>query len=330
MIQIPRDTLKNNQLEAEDIIRILNSFPLQEAPPPPQPQAPILGQIGEKKIVESIRGFECIKPGPHSGDLIVWRKSHPEIRIMLEIKNYSHRVPREQYEKFLRDLEPFSGGIFVSNEPISGLQLPPVFENIIILQSHDADLVQLACETLWVKLLEQQKYTFIQTPNSECASSLVETLETLARIKIATEGMRKNIQKASDRILLDIERALFRTREVAERLVREHEPSKIFYGRIRLPEEIVEPFREPLNRFIQKYFGEAAALIRRKNVVEISGAEKKLAIGIFRTKIELTFAPSTWDFRGISHLSCADGLVTFALTKKNILSDIWENIHKLF
>lgn len=71
-----------------------------------------IGKNGESVVMKMLgeAGFACVKPGYHSCDCIV------EEVIAIEVKLYSGRVPRDEVDKFYRDLEtnPYPIGVFLS------------------------------------------------------------------------------------------------------------------------------------------------------------------------------------------------------------------------
>lgn len=337
---------------AEQIINILNDM-VYEAQPPPKIEkiAFTLGREAEMKL--EIKDFESRKPGPHSGDLLIWKKDFPDIVIMIEMKNYTNAVPVEQYEKFIYDLElnHFAGGIFVANKPISNFSEPSVQSNKIILTSHDAKMVQLACETLWLKLYENSRFGLMDSEILQQSRALAGSLETLVRVKSTIENMKKYIKKNSALVLHDIDRYIFESREIIKQIILNFKPATITFTNtpIRLPEMMPLDFKIALERFInsdeflydldreniccsqEKNTVSISFLLRKKESEENANtANKKLKIVIFKTKVEISFEPCHYNFQGVDFLNYSEGSVIFILTKKNIASHIYENILKFW
>ncbi len=351
-------------LTPEKIINILNDFVHETAPPPKiEKIAFTLGREAEEKL--TIKDFESRKPGPHSGDLLIWKKDFPDIVIMIVMKNYTNAVPAEQYEKFIRDLElnRFTGGIFVANKPITGFSEQSVQSNKIILTSHDSKLVQLACDTLWLKLYENSRFGLLDSDILHQSRTLASGLETLVRVKSTIENMRKYIKKNSALLLHDIDRYIFESREIIKNIVLNFKPHRNTFtaAPLRLPEMMLFDFKTALERFFnsdeflrglnreqiyvseekntvqyafspsktQSVFEEKDTSLRDVSCKSLKINEestKKIKLTIFKTKVEISFKPSNYNFQGVEYLNYSEGSVIFILTKKNIESCIYESI----
>lgn len=359
-IIIKRSELKTHLqcLNSEEIIRLLNT-----APPPflniKKEEGNDLipfekGKRSELSISEGIKDFESRKPPVHSGDLLIWKKDFPEIIIMLEIKNYSSNVPHDQYDKFIYDLElnKFTGGIFISNKPISNFSEPQVQSNKIILFSHDEKLIQLACDTLWIKLYESMRFGFLTSDLSEQCTSLSSGLETLVRVKTNVENMCKSVKKTSALIVRDIDKHIYDSREIVKQIMLNFKTiirGGYVTAPVLLPELTCAEFKVPLekfinsNEFLEGLDTKQIYTSSNKNIFEITYpnllstlhcepriSTKKLKLILFKTKVEICFKPRIFDFKDVEFLNYSAGEVCFILTKKNIASSIYENILKFW
>lgn len=181
-------------ITAEDIINIVNAFaPLVRMPR--TESSTTRGRTGELNISSMIHDFEMEKPGTHSGDLIIWKREFPNIRIMIEIKNYSNPVPRELFNKFCSEVEIgcYSGGIFISNQPIQGV-CDYIIGNKAIVTQYDEILINTVCQLLWSKIYERTLAKVINHDNkliSHC-NGLVHDIEDLKRIRISLDQFQHN------------------------------------------------------------------------------------------------------------------------------------------
>lgn len=103
--------------------------------PAPVPVSSVAkGQLGEMQVEEILRKkFQVtnVSGKARSGDLQITHKfpEIPEIRVLVEVKNYSRSVPRAELDKFYRDLEidRFHAAMFISlNTKIAGEELLPL------------------------------------------------------------------------------------------------------------------------------------------------------------------------------------------------------------
>ena len=369
-IIIKKSELKTElqNFNSEMIIKILNSFSFsssfssfsqnekggEKGCEKGEQSAFTIGKKAELNISENIKDFEIRKPPVHSGDLLIWKKDFPEIIIMLEIKNYSTNVSHEQYNKFIYDLElnKFSGGIFISNKPIANFSEPYVQSNKIIIISHDEKLIQLACDTLWIKLYESMRFGFLTSDLSEQCTSLSSGLETLVRVKTNVENMCKTVKKTSALIVRDIDKHIYDSREIVKQIMLNFKTiirGSYCTAPVLLPELTCLEFKEPLekfinsNEFLEGLDTKQIYASSNKNVFEITYTNmistlhcdpkiktKKLKLILFKTKIEICFKPHSYDFKDIEFLNYSAGEVCFILTKKNIASNIYENILKFW
>ena len=93
------------------------------------------GQIGEDKVLQILKTkytVEKVSDQARSGDIHIIHKpiNVPEIRLLVEVKNYKRDVPKAEVEKFIRDINSDSrlhGALFVSlNTKLSGEDYSPL------------------------------------------------------------------------------------------------------------------------------------------------------------------------------------------------------------
>lgn len=93
------------------------------------------GQIGEDKVLQILKTkftVEKVSDQARSGDIHLIHKpvNSPEIRLLIEVKNYKRDVPKAEVEKFTRDINSDSrlhGALFISlNTKLSGENLSPL------------------------------------------------------------------------------------------------------------------------------------------------------------------------------------------------------------
>jgi len=93
------------------------------------------GQIGEDKVLSILKSkftVEKVSDQARSGDIHLIHKpvGLPEIRLLIEVKNYKRDVPKAEVDKFIRDINSDSrlyGAVFISlNTKISGEDYSPL------------------------------------------------------------------------------------------------------------------------------------------------------------------------------------------------------------
>ena len=125
-----------------------------------------IGYIGEQyveNILSDHYGISNVTKTGHMGDLIITDPKVPEldIKMMIEIKNYTTKVPTKEMKKFYSDIKTngaVSAGIFISlKSDITGIGSSFEFRNIwedrnvpvIYLVSHEKDIILAAISILF-------------------------------------------------------------------------------------------------------------------------------------------------------------------------------------
>ena len=128
-----------NKLSEKDIAEILNKFAHASQSIPHMSVNPVKkGQIGENFIYNTLvklYGTECVElkiKDKYSSDIMITLNCNT---IIIEVKNYTGKVPTHQINKFIRDCETTNAnsGLFVSlNSGISLKKGNMVFEDVVV------------------------------------------------------------------------------------------------------------------------------------------------------------------------------------------------------
>jgi hypothetical protein len=333
-VQIDRKRLNKNiqHISAEEVILILNAGASVRRPEISSP-----GIHTEKNVAQCIENFEVEKPGNHSGDLIIWKKKYPNIRIMIEIKNYSGPIPTSQLEKFVHDLDllQFSGGIFITNQP---LRAEIISGHIAVVQSYDPLIINSTCELLWNVLFEKQFYKFLDYKNNitPYCDALLENIKLLAKTKKCVEALQKDFNSMADSTVRALTSTIRTINEMTNNIINESSPLVVTQKikKIVLP-DIVNPIlplcRQKLQEIMEKLGSDQILLAHNGNKYEYCFGGKKIALHFFTTKLDIIFEPALLDFTGAPlDLSYSGGLVTIKVTAKNASTDILDYILKFW
>lgn len=337
VIERSRLNKKIRHINVEDIINILNSF----APvilPPKTESITQLGRTGELCIKSTIRDFESEKPGTHSGDLIIWKSNYPNIRIMIEVKNYTNPIPREQYEKFESEVETglYTGGIFICNQPISGY-IENFGNNKIAVFSYDAEVINMACRMLWDKLYERSWLKVIKHDdiNKQC-TLLANNIDILKRAQHDIEQLQKHTLLITNKAIQNINKVNHVTNKSINSITMDVQPSETYQigGYVTIPVytdcAVLKVAREKLENFLSLYAENDVIISQNKNGCEFLFDNKKIILKFLKTRIDIMFKPNTTNFVGYE-INYVDGYVVIHMTEKNYCSDnIYDTIRKLF
>jgi hypothetical protein len=337
-LEIDRKRLAKNiqHISAEEVILILNSYgSIKKA----ETSGTSVGLATEKNILAAIEDFEVEKGGILCGDAIIWKKNSPNVRIMIEIKNYTGVVPKSQIEKFHRDLEEngFSGGIFITNQRVSGQEA--VLEgNTIFLQSYDPQIINAACTLLWSVLFDKQYYKFLDYKNNiiPYCNILLEHVQSVVKTKKNLEALHKDFDRCMQASISNVSKTISIINDMTNHIIMEASPLVMTQKlrRFVLP-DIANPIlplcRDRLQKLLETLSPEPILLTHTKNKYEYCMGGKKICIHFFTTKIDIIFQPAHFDFSGVDDsFSFSGGLVTVKITAKNAETDVFDCIEKFW
>lgn len=326
-INIPINRLNKNaqSLTEEEIILLLNTVGEMK-----KIENPMKGLVVEKNIAESIENFEISKGGSHCGDFVISKKKYPNIRIMVEIKNYTSTIPRTQFEKFQRDIDDnqFSGGVLICNQPVSGADI--INGNIAIIQSYDPNIINPVCEFLWATLFDKQFYKFLDYKNNivpHC-NILLDNIGDLVKIKKSVENLQKESSKTLQNVIYGINKTIQTINDMTNNIINESSVVVLTQklNQFYLP-DITNPIlplcRDKLKAVLEKICKNGSILLAHKaNKYEYSIEGKKITINFLATKIDVSFEPAILNFENyIQYISFADGIITVKITAKNSSDD---------
>ncbi len=331
MIEIPISLLnsKIQNITSTEIINILNSLPTLN-----KVQNNVFkGKISEKSIENIIENFEIEKRNTHSGDMIIWKKDYPNIKIMIEVKDYTNTIPNDEYQKFINDLEHnhYAGGIIIANQNIQGIKPNTIDNNKMFINTYDPQIINISCECLWARLFERYHYKFIDSESEiivQC-NILANSIERLTNIKSNIELMKKNNEKLLKKIFIDIDLDIIEIRKVINKIVNKISRVDITMqtSKLELPtgdyfhqsnlvvkekiEELINKIHIsicPLDNFI-------ASINKNKMEINFNGIIKIL-FEFLKTKTIIKFKPKVFHFEG-TNINYVDGLVEIVINKGN-------------
>ena len=271
-------------LSAGEIVGLLNNMPFVKTVPRNK------GRLGEKNIENFIKNFMIEKKNSYGGDLIIYKKNYPNIKIVLESKNYEGKIPLSEWEKFERDCSAYAGGIFVAN----GCD----FEckgNLVVLNSYAKECVNSVAEMLWQKIYDE-KYGQFWNKNKILKeyNRLFECLNRLNCINVQLDKLDIIKKKIKDECW------------VVKQIIENMTEKNVFIEE-ELREELTVPDVKYKN-IIESYFGEEKIKCFTSNVWSYVGEKKKMIIKILKKKEVVYFVPRCFDFEGLS-IKYDDGFV---------------------
>lgn len=125
----------------------------------------IKGRAAEIKYIDVFRKTFCVRDTAKTGgkgDMIIWKSGNPHIKILVEIKNYSNKVPTKELEKWNRDIlsTGCQGALFISNQPVNRGKNLIINNNSIILITNNSTVAVAAADLLHHKLLIELTHIF--------------------------------------------------------------------------------------------------------------------------------------------------------------------------
>ena len=318
-------------ITSEEIINILNNmYFIRE----PKKSSYEIGRKGEMIIEEIIEGFMIEKRGSHCGDFVIYKKDYPNIEIMIEVKNYTSSVPSEQYEKFLNNIKDnkYAGGIFISNQPISGFNGKLITSDKIVIYSYDPNVINISCETLWCRLFDRFNYKMLDVEGeiqSYC-KLLSSNLDTLVRTKNLALSIQKNNEKLINTLTHEIDSLISKQKKTINLIINKISPITSIIETsyfVKLPEgEYIYNSVPEIREYIEKIMNNISThknviIAQNKNKFEVNYGEKKILLELFKTKVDIIFKPNKFDFNGIEDFSFASGHIIFTINKSNCGSE---------
>ena len=339
-IVIPRRSLPINMrhITALDIIGIMKSIsPIIVMPQ--QKSSVQRGREGENDINIMIQGFERMRPGTHSGDLIIWKHHYPNLRILVEVKNYTYRVPYEQWVKFENDIEGnYNGGIFVTTQAVSGVE-ETVFSNKIIVRDFNEVAINLACETLWQRLYERLRLGLMSEDKMlHHCEDMMSVKDDLHRLRHDTEAIQRSTALINTRVTKNMDGIMQRLDQAVNRIAMDISVTDTTYStrRVIIPPMDCSLTKTGLPLLVQLLEslagpGTEIVMIQKQTKCTYVIADKKITIHFLKSKINVSFIPTTMDFTDLTNLSYDDGVVIIHITAKNYNDEnVYATIRKLF
>jgi len=211
MIEIKRTLLNEHirNISQEEILNILNSIPKTNIKDKKyiKDNNYIKGQEGEKMVYDMIKGFEKERKNSHSGDLIIYKKEYPNIKLMIEVKNYSSAIPYSMYSKFLEEIKinNYNGGIFVCNQPITSFASSTgstgstgstniTNNGYTSICGYDEQILNFLCESIWIFIFRELNFKCLDSDgklNKYC-DSLIKDIYIIHNINIDLLNYQKN------------------------------------------------------------------------------------------------------------------------------------------
>jgi len=360
MIEFPVESLRADlrKLEPAEIVKFINqTYPIKQKKNKVfQSQIPVeLGIVGEKDILEIINesnlGFKAERISQkHSGDIIMWRNDYPNIKIMIEVKNYTNRVSKEQYDKFLSDLHntQVAGGIFLTNKPVCGHQEFEILDNIMLLVADRNKQIMPLLYLFWHKQIIEKHFMFIskQPIIKNYHMRISNSVAKIVLVKNSVKSIRKSVMReleTIDNICSEVMRETSQQIDELNKLTAGDQISISTEG-ISLPDDknffinSHQDLRERLLKFLDTMFIGKPLCSQKsgKNEISISGTcranskNKEIHLKFYKLKLAISFKPRMLDFTQFeSDIKYENGLVTFSIDKNNHESDILEKISDL-
>ncbi len=305
------------------------------------------GLLTEKALRLSLKGFECKKINACAGDLVIQKTQRPDIVIMLEFKNYSNTVPHEEIEKFYRDIElhQFSGGIFISNQPISDQNQNnaqfTIKQNIAFVYTHEPDVINLICEMMWIRIMEKKDYIMIGDKSSilQNVDKLNSNIERLAVLKHANEKNYKSAQKHYEVCNQELSSLIYDTKDIIYEITKNVcvFTTTISSNDAKLPDN-AEYFtntypraKKEFEMILEKIKGNGNIVItQNKHKFEYCVNSIKIQFEFAKTKMHVYFAPKNISLSEMDpRMNFTHGLMHAEITKQNVESDIYSAIFNM-
>lgn len=174
-----------------------------------QRSSKFIGQVGElsiENIFNDINDISIKRTSeiPRSGDFtITWK----DIKILLEVKNYSNSIPMEEIQKFFRDVE-YQGymGLMISNikfvkyGDFEFIENPPC----ILVNTNDKNIIRLCAKFLFSYKLHSK--VIIDSGVADILSEMKEKMVNFSRIRNSVLNLEKTIHVS----LMDINNELMK------------------------------------------------------------------------------------------------------------------------
>ena len=183
--------------------------------------AVIKGQIGEKTIYDlliKIYGNSCVKikaKDKYSSDIIITRN---KIVIIIEIKNYTSKVPTHQVKKFIRDCETTNcdAGLFVSLKSaitrknddmeftdilINERKIPAIYLNLKGNTRDTEKYLKLLIDVLFISV-KLYKCSFNKEHVKYFINEIKETLLIITNSRYELTQFKESINKTLDKIIV--------------------------------------------------------------------------------------------------------------------------------
>lgn len=212
-------TLNNRNIA--DIINYHGNF-LTKKPLIKAPQiAVIKGQIGEKTIYDilvKIYGNSCVKikaKDKYSSDITITRN---DITIIIEVKNYTGKVPTHQVDKFIRDCETTNcdAGLFVSLKSaitlkkedmeftdviVNERKIPAIYLNLKGEIKNTEKYLKLLIDTLFISV-KLYKCSFSKEHVKYFINNIKELLQIITNDRYELTKFKESINKTLDKIIV--------------------------------------------------------------------------------------------------------------------------------
>lgn len=331
MLTIDRELLQPEirDISAEKVINLLNSFILTKKI---QESSYEKGKKGEQTIEEIIKNnFVVEKKSEHCGDFIIHKPEYPEVKLIIEVKNYTRTVPEKEIEKFFSDIELNKlPGIFVSATRVVNWPMFEIKNNYAVVCGFENFAVIV--ELFYFKQLSFKKFKFLKAEKKIQAlfKKIQNSVDSISEIKILMQNLGKNFNICQDRIYKICDKIKFETEIEVDKLSREMRGEKVEIVEDFYPDGIFAAKAKPIiQQFLDSYFNVKpiqAKLEGKTTKVEYSNGDKKIMFEFLKTKINIYFVPTNIDFVKFPNITVKNGLAKIELDEKSLHSEILKSI----